>query len=269
MLQIIKKIFLKYKFLTLILSKIYVLYRNLILKEKIKITKDGDHYIHTTSYGKIAYPHPLFDAEEYVSKDYGIYFEKYVPKKDDVVLELGSGIGNESIYISKLIGENGKIYCVEPFLKIFETLKKTIAANDINNAKLINKALYYEKTNIGFSSSNNWLASRIDHNSENKIETFTLNNFIFENKIDKINFCKINIEGAERFIVNDSNEFFNICENLAIECHDFLERKGNPEEYMTFEIVKNFLKSKSFNIKKSNRNKLDLDKYFIHASKSI
>ena len=80
--------------------------------------------------------------------------------------------------------------------------------------------------------------------------------------------CKINIEGAERFIVNDSSKFFTICENIAIECHDFFKGKENPEEYMTYDLVKNFLISKNFNIKKSHRNKLDLDEFFIHASKN-
>lgn len=269
MLQNIKKFFLRYKILTFVLSKIYILYNIFFLKKKINIFKDGDYYIHSTSHGKIAYPHPLFDPEEYVSKDYGIYFEKYIPKTNDVILELGSGIGNESIYMSKLIGEGGKIYCVEPLLEIFETLKKTVKSNHINNMSLINKALYNKKTKIGFSSGENWLASKIDNNSENLIETFTLNDFVFDNKINKINFCKINIEGAERFIVNDSNDFFDICDNLAIECHDFFYGKENPEEYMTYELVKKFLISKNFNIEKSNRNKLDLDKYFIHASKLI
>lgn len=268
MLQSIKKIFLKYKFTSIILSKVYIFYNNLFREKKINIYTDGTHYIHDTSFGKIAYPHPLFHPEEYVSKDYSIYFEYYVPKQDDIILELGSGIGNESIYISRLIGENGKVYCAEPLLEIFETLKKTIKVNDIKNVKLFNKALFNKKTEIGFSKSDNWLSSKIDNKSEIKIETFTLDSFIIDNKIEKINYCKINIEGAERFIVNDSSKFFTICENIAIECHDFFKGKENPEEYMTYDLVKNFLISKNFNIKKSHRNKLDLDEFFIHASKN-
>ena len=49
---------------------------------------------------------------------------------------------------------------------------------------LINKALYNKKTKIGFSRGENWLESKIDNNSENLVETFTLNDFVFDNKIN-------------------------------------------------------------------------------------
>ena len=58
-------------------------------------------------------------------------------------------------------------------------------------------------------------------------------------------------------------ERFNVCQNLSIECHDFLE--GN--EYKTHKIVKDFLISKKFKILKNIRNKTPVDKYFIYASK--
>jgi|TARA_B100001964_G_C14228430_1_gene598857 hypothetical protein len=83
------------------------------------------------------------------------------------------------------------------------------------------------------------------------------------NILKKINFCKINIEGAEKFIKENSDNFFNICENISIECHDFLE----GEEYKTFELVKSFLKTKSYNINYSKKNKYPWDKYFIYDSK--
>ena len=84
-----------------------------------------------------------------------------------------------------------------------------------------------------------------------------------DENLSKINFCKINIEGAEKYILEESNNFFNICQNLTIECHDFCE----GEEYKTFEIVKNFLISKKYHIKFSQRNKFPYDKFYLYASK--
>ncbi len=263
-LQNIKKILLRYDLSTLILSKIYVIYNNILRKKKIKIYKNENYWIHLTSNGLIPYSHPLFDPEKYTSENFEIFFTHYNPKENDVVLELGSGIGNETLYISKLIGDNGKIYCMEPFESIFKLLKKTVTINNLKNVKLINKALYNQSSYIGFSSEkNNWLGGKIDINSKNKIEALTLNDFVSEYNVEKINFCKINIEGAEKYITENSDEFFKICDNLSIECHDFL--KG--DEYQTYNTVKNFLIKKDYTINNCKRIKNPSDEFFIFASR--
>jgi len=264
MFQNIKKIALNYSLSTLLLSKIYVIYNNLRRKNKIKIWKDEKYWMHSTINGLIPYSHPLFNVEKYTTENLEIFFTYYNPKKNDIILELGSGIGNETLCISKLIGDEGKIYSVEPFDSIFKLLKKTVEINDLKNVKLINKALYNETTYIGFSSEEeNWLGGKIDNNSKNKIKTLTLNSFVKENNINKINFCKINIEGAEKYITENSNEFFKVCENLAIECHDFL----NQDDYKTYELVKNFLIEKKYIIRNSKRTKNPADQFYIFASR--
>jgi FkbM family methyltransferase len=262
--QNIKKILLKYSLSTFILSKIYVKYNNFIKKNKIKIWKNENYWIHLTSNGLIPYSHPLFNPERYTAENFEIFFTYYTPKKNDVVLELGSGIGNETLYISKLIGDKGKIFCMEPYESIFKLLKKTIEINKLNNVTLINKALYNQSSYIGFTSEkDDWLGGKIDINSNDKIETLTLNDFIEGYNVKKINFCKINIEGAEKYITENSDEFFKICDNLSIECHDFLE----GDEYKTYQTVKNFLIKKEYTIQNCKRIKNPSDEFFIFASK--
>ena len=136
--------------------------------------------------------------------------------------------------------------------------------NNLKNVKLINKALFNQSTYIGFSSEkDDWLGGKIDINSKNKILTSTLDDLIIEYNIKKINFCKINIEGAEKYITENSNEFFKICDNLSIECHDFL----NGDEYKTYETVKNFLITKNYTIRNCKRIKNPSDEFFIFASR--
>ena len=263
-LQKIKKNILKYRLSTYILSLIYVRYNNLIRKNKIKIWKENNYWVHLTSIGLIPYTHPLFDPEKYSSKNFKVFFEYYKPKKNDTVLELGAGIGNETLFMSNLIGTNGKIYALEPFEPIFELLNINKKINNLQNIKIIKKALYKEKTKIGFfSDQESWLNGKINSNSSTLVETFTLNSFIEDYNISIVNFCKINIEGAERYVLDNSDKFFNICQNLAIECHDFLE--GN--ENKTHQIVKDFLIAKNYKIHKNTRNKTPVERFFIYASK--
>ena len=95
-------------------------------KHNIKIYKNNKYWIHKTSIGLIPSNKPILNPEDYVKQNFEIFFEKYTPKEKDVVIEFGSGIGCETLYISKKIGENGKIYAIEPFLKVFNYLQKTM-----------------------------------------------------------------------------------------------------------------------------------------------
>ena len=259
-----KNLIFKNLFLTMIVSKFYKIANNLFLNNNIDIYNEDNNWIHKTSLGLIPSDKPIFNPENYVKKNFEIMFENYLPKKNDVVVELGAGQGCETLYISKIIGENGKLISVEPFEKIFKILNKTIKINNLQNVTAIQKAIYNDSSKIGFTSSiDSWLGGKIDNNSKNLVTTCSLDDLVIDENLNQINFCKINIEGAEKYILEKSNKFFDICENLVIECHDFLEE----EEYKTFDMIKKFLISKKYHIKFSNRNKFSYDKFYVYASK--
>ena len=261
----VKNIIIKNDFGSFITAKIYLIINRYFLKKKIfEIFKFKKYWLHKTKFGYLAYSHPLFDPDQYINTNYDIFFEKYKPKKNDCVVELGAGVGSETLIISKLIGDTGKILSVEPFKQVFELLNQTIKFNNLKNVILINKALYKSNTSIGFASdTQNWLGGKIDNLSENKVYTLTLDDLVFEYKLKEINFCKINIEGSEKYILNSSSNFLDICQNLAIECHDFLP----GDEYKTYDKIKSFLIKKKFRVTNSQRKKYPWDKFFIFAEK--
>ena len=262
----IKNLLISNKIFAHILAYIYILYNKFYLKNNINIYKDTKNWIHKTSIGLIPSDKPILNPEAYVKQNFDIFFQNYFPKKNDVVIELGAGVGCETLFISKKIGDYGKIISLEPFNEIYYYLEQTVKINNLKNVTIIKKALFKNSEGIGFSSNlNHWLEGKIDVNSKNKVMSICLNDLIKNENLKKINFCKINIEGAEKFITKNSDDFFAICENISIECHDFLE----GEEYKTFELVKNFLISKNYNINQSKRDKFPWDKYFIYASKKL
>ena len=261
----IKNKILKNNFGSIVISIIYAIYNKFILgKKNFRIFKSNKYWVHNTEIGLFSYTHPIFNPDLYIKTNYEIFFEKYLPKKNDCVVELGAGVGSETLYISKLIGEQGKIISIEPFTNVYDLLTANVKINNLNNVTLIKKALYKSKSNIGFSSDpSNWLGGKINESSENKVSTFTLNDLVQENQLTEINYCKINIEGAEKYITSSSLNFFKICRNLAIECHDFL-----PDTYYkTHDEIKSFLIKNEFKVTKSKRSKFSWDKFFIFAKK--
>lgn len=260
----IKNFFIKFIFFKYLFSRIFIIYNNFYRNNNIQIYKKDNKWIHKTSLGLIPSNKPIFDPEKYVQQNFEIFFENYLPKKNDIVVEFGSGSGCETLYISNLIGKYGKIYAFEPFSEVYDYLLETIKLNSLDNVNPIKKALFKDSSGVGIKSDIDvWLSGKIDLNETSKVSSTCLNDFVKEENLKKVNFCKINIEGSEKFIIENSNLFFDICENLAIECHDFIE----GDEFKTYDLVKNFLKEKKYIIKQSKRNYHPWDKYYIYGSK--
>jgi FkbM family methyltransferase len=60
-------------------------------------------------------------------------------RKDDVVVEIGSCYGYNSVLLGKKIGTGGKLYCFEPNPLLFSCLKKNIAINDLESNSILKK----------------------------------------------------------------------------------------------------------------------------------
>jgi len=192
-----------------------------------------------------------------------------MPKNGQVILDVGSGIGHEMIIFSKKVGHNGRVICLEPDPKLFLVLKKSVILNKLSNVILYQKAFYHKnntKLNFYEDSTDNWMGNGLFNSKigQNKylVETITIDEIIKKNKIKKIHFAKFNIEGSEKFLQNGNKIFLKNCNNIAISCHDFLNKKNTN----TFSIIKKLLKRNNFIIKKNNSNDR-IFKYIIYAKK--
>ena len=122
----IKNYIYKSKFLSSILAFLFEIFFFLKNKKKIRIYFKDDFWIHETPYGKFAYMHPVRSVEHHLLYLLPVHLKSYSPKVDDIIFDIGAGIGNEVIYLSKLVGKNGKIFAVEANPKVYSYLLKTI-----------------------------------------------------------------------------------------------------------------------------------------------
>ena len=170
------------------------------------------------------------------------YKTKESIKPKDIVIDIGSNLGFFSILASNLCRE-GKIYSIEACPSNFKKIKENIKINNIKNIIPFNFAmgssskireLHISKENEGgHGFYKNDLHGRII-----KVKGKTLNDFIKENKIEKIDFIKVDCEGAEYEIFESlDNDNFEKIRLLAMEIHqiegknplklmDLLKRKG-------------------------------------------
>jgi FkbM family methyltransferase len=121
--------------------------------------------------------------------------------KGDVVIDVGANIGYYALIFAGLVGENGKVFAFEPDPDNFALLNKNVKENKFKNVVLINKAVSDKsgKTTL-YLSENNKGDHRIYDSGEKRksivVNVVCLDDFLKDKK-DKINFIKMDIQGAE------------------------------------------------------------------------
>ncbi len=132
-------------------------------------------------------------------------------KEGDFVIDAGGNIGLFSVFASKVVKDNGKIFTFEPVSTIYKTLQRNIEVNNISNCVVFRYALgsfngevdiFIDEKKIGAST----LRANNEATSKEKIKQIKLDDFVKQNNIPKIDFIKADIEGAERCLIEGGRE---------------------------------------------------------------
>lgn len=151
---------------------------------------------------------------------------KQVLTDDSIVVDVGSNLGS-FIKMIKSINKNTFVHSIEPNLEILNIQKKKLKKlNNIffHNIAISNKnefTKFYVTKNPSNSTLNLDLKNPLYH-LENTvdIETFTLSKFISENLIDEITILKLDTEGHDLLIIENSIVFLlSKVRIFKIECN--------------------------------------------------
>ena len=165
---------------------------------------------------------------EFINDDqYSPFFDV---EEGDVVLDLGASFGP---FVWKSKKKNpSKIYAVEPLTSYHPVIEKNGRGS---NLTLIKKAV---------SNENGTLDLEWDVHKET-VETITFKDLIKEYNINKVDFFKIDIEGAEYSVFTDENaEFLKSIPKIVGEIH-----LHHPHEKPLFKEFYQFLKRHNFNFR--------------------
>jgi FkbM family methyltransferase len=154
--------------------------------------------------------------------------------KDSIFIDVGANIGLYTLCASKLIGENGKVFCFEPYSENFNSLTNNIAINNLLNVQAEKLAvgekegsikLYYDtrEKNLGMVSSN-----YIEDSFSEEVKMVSLDSYLQNKPFDRIDFIKIDIEGSEySALLGMQNILTTYYPSLLIEILDNNELSDN------------------------------------------
>jgi len=126
-------------------------------------------------------------------------------RSGDIVLDVGANIGYYSVLLSKLVGNQGKVICFEPTEHYGKVLEMNIGVNGLENVE-INRIGLSDKQQemeiyIGQSSATLHVPGNHKLSSSEKIKLVTLDSFLEEYPLPKIDFIKIDVDGHEPFFL--------------------------------------------------------------------
>ena len=127
-----------------------------------------------------------------------------------VFVDIGANLGYYTLIASKLVGEQGKVYAIEPDDKNFQLLSKNVSLNNLKNVQLIKKALseqpgeqklYKDKENYGRHSLAGSNVPVLD--TVFTVETDTLDNVL--NGVAP-SVMKMDVQGAEGLVMKGASK---------------------------------------------------------------
>ena len=135
--------------------------------------------------------------------------KRVVLSKGDYVIDAGANFGLFAIPSSNKVGENGKIFAFEPIKKTRDILKKNVIFNKTKNVVVMPFALGDQNRFLEFSlfkgqpeENSGYFTS--PSCSKEKVRQTTLDEFVEQNHLKRIDFIKADIEGMERNLLKGS-----------------------------------------------------------------
>jgi len=168
-------------------------------------------------------------------------------KLNDIVVDIGAHVGYFTLIATKN-ANLGKTYSIEPHKESFEILKKNLVLNNITNVNTFNVAitkstgkirLYIDKGNqIG-----NTIIKNENYNESEYVDAFSLRDFVYNNNIEKIDFLKIDCEGAEfEIFLNLEKEVLKKINRISAEIHEY-------DSINSINQLKEFFEKNNFSVK--------------------
>jgi len=231
----------------------HYLYKSPRVYEILKDTPENerlDKFASTVGYGIIL--------------DIDNYNKNYEVKSGDIVVDAGAHVGVFTRQYSDAVGPGGLVLAFEPDYRLFGIISHNM--QDAKNVKIFPFGLWDSKEILPFHiPSKYWGSSSFTHWHEGTEWTparvKTLDSVIEDLNIGKVNFIKMDVEGAEMRILKGAETTLRNVDALGIAAYHFQEGSLTKR---TKPLVTKFLEERDFKIEIGHCSEGD---YIVYANR--
>lgn len=173
----------------------------------------------------------------------------YRPKAGDTVVDVGAGIGEETVIFSRLVGPSGRVVAIEAHPDTFACLRETVRRSGLANVTALQCAVADGDGELSIATADCHVASSVVEGGGTRVTARSLDSLTRELGLGEIAFLKMNIEGAERLALAGMAEVLPKVRSACISCHDFIADLGGSDEFRTREAVRPALEAAGFRIR--------------------
>lgn len=164
------------------------------------------------------------DTMSFLFQHQEIFADSFYEFKSDqvqpVILDCGANVGMSVLYFKELYPE-ARITAFEAEASIAALLRQNLQANGIDDVEVVDKAVWIDDGGISFGSEAADSSSiYADSATKRKVPSVRLRDYLL--KAERIDFLKIDIEGAEIEVLNDCHDALGNVQNLFVEFHSYL-----------------------------------------------
>lgn len=177
---------------------------------------------------------------------------RYMPGPGDLVVDLGAGIGTEILTWASLVGPDGMVIAYEAHPATFDSLEQFVAVNELGDRVVLRREAIADRIGtVWISDGTESLENTIvDASGGWQARAVTLDDAYRHWPRTRVDFMKVNIEGAERFLVSHGSQALTNTRHVAVSCHDFVAERDGTESMRTRRMVEDGLRDLGFDLQR-------------------
>jgi len=206
----------------------------------------------------------LRDAEDY-------WFHLYKPRAGDTIVDIGAGRGEDVFAFSRAVGPEGRVWAIEPHPVSFAALGRLCELNRLSNVRTLNYACMDRAGDLQIETLPVWESSYVRTGppgpASYPVKGVRFDDLAAEHGIARIDFLKMNIEGAERLALPGCKLALGRARYVCIAAHDFRAARGEGEEFRTLDFVQKCVAEAGFEIARRDDQRYYVP-YHVHGARA-
>lgn len=190
-----------------------------------------------TTISFLSYLFQVVDARSFIWQVKDIFIDEVYKFESEwalpVIYDCGANIGVSTVYFKRIYPE-AKVKAFEADPQLIKILESNLLSNGMTDVEIINKAVWINNSGTCFSSDGSDGGSIYGHRKKINIESLRLREWL--EKESRIDFLKMDIEGAEDEVLNDCRDSLHHVRKIFIEYHSWKEREQKLGEIL--EIIR-------------------------------